>query len=58
MSNNSNGTSKLALLRQKRSIQKTNENVDIEKAIDGFAMSIDTQKLMADIAQNSALVNL
>ena len=58
MSNNSNGTSKLALLRQKRSIQKTNEDVDIEKAIDGFAMSIDTQKLMADIAQNSALVNL
>lgn len=58
MSNNSNGTSKLALLRQKRSIQKTNDEEDIEKAIDGFAMSIDTQKLMADIAQNSALVNL
>ena len=56
MVDKSNGTSKLALLRQNRGI-KTRE-VDIEKAIDGFASSIDTQTMMAEIARNSAIVNL
>lgn len=49
-------TSKLALLRQNRGIKK--QEVDIGKAIDGFADSIDSQTLMAEIARNSACVNL
>lgn len=52
----SNGTSKLALLRQNRGIKK--QEVDIEKAIDGFASSIDSRAMMAEIARNSAIVNL
>lgn len=51
-----NGTSKLALLRQKRGIRKS--EVDIESAIDGFASSIDGKVLAEEIARNSALVNL
>lgn len=45
--NKTNGASKLALLRQKREIQTTSE-ADIEKAIDGFASSIDDKKLMEE----------
>ena len=56
MVDKSKGTSKLALLRQNRGI-KTQE-VDIEKAIDGFASSIDSQAMMAEIARNSAIINL
>lgn len=54
--NNSNGTSKLALLRQNRGIKK--QEVDIAKAIDGFAASIDSQTMIEEIARNSAIVNL
>lgn len=54
--NRTSGTSKLALLRQKREIQTTSE-ADIERAIDGFASSIDSKKLMEEIARNSAIVN-
>ncbi len=50
------GTSKLAQLRQNRGIKK--QEVDIEKAIDGFVASIDSQTMMAEIARNSAIVNL
>lgn len=56
MRGNQSSTSKLALLRQSRSIRK--QEVDIGKAIDGFADSIDSQTLMAEIARNSACVNL
>lgn len=52
----SNGTSKLALLRQKRSIQK--QEIDIEKAIDGFATTLDDKKMLEEIAKNSASVDL
>lgn len=52
----SNGTSKLAQLRQNRCTPKA--TVNIEDAIDGYASSIDTQKMMEEIARNSALVNL
>ena len=55
MVDKSNGTSKLALLRQNRGIRT--QEVDIEKAIDGFAASIDSQAMMAEIARNSAIVN-
>ncbi len=51
-----NGTSKLALLRQNRSIQK--QEVNIEKAIDGYVSSIDSQTLIEEIARNSSIVNL
>lgn len=51
-----NGCSKLALLRQNRGIQK--QEVDIERAIDGYASSIDSNKLAEEIARNSAIVNL
>lgn len=54
--NEPNGTSKLALLRQNRSIQK--QEVSIERAIDGFAASIDNQTMIEEIARNSASVNL
>lgn len=54
--NKPNGTSKLALLRQNRSIQK--KDVNIESAIEGFATSIDNQTIIDEIARNSACVNL
>ncbi len=50
------GTSKLALLRQNRGMKK--QEVDIGKAIDGFAASIDDKAMMEEIARNSAIVNL
>lgn len=53
---NTSNTSKLALLRQNRGVKK--QEVDIGKAIDGFAASIDSQTMMAEIARNSACVNL
>lgn len=56
MVSSNGGTSKLALLRQKRGIKKS--EVDIESAIDGFASSIDGKVLAEEIARNSALVNL
>ena len=56
MENNSNGNSKLALLRQNRGIQK--REVDIEGAIDGFVASIDSQTMIEEIARNSSIVNL
>lgn len=56
MKGNTSGTSKLALLRQRGSIKK--QGVDIGKAIDGFAASIDDQTMKAEIARNSACVNL
>ncbi|MBQ6991512.1 MAG: VWA domain-containing protein [Clostridia bacterium] len=49
------GLSKLELLRKKRSLPQT--EVNVEKAIDGFASSIDTETMMAEIAQNSAVIN-
>ena len=49
------GLSKLELLRQKRSVPQT--EVNVEKAIDGFASSIDTETMIAEIARNSAVVN-
>ncbi len=52
----SKGTSKLAQLRQKSGSPKT--KVNIERAIEGYASSIDSQKMMEEIARNSALVNL
>lgn len=58
MVNSQNGTSKLALLRQKRDGIKTKDTEEnIEKAIDGYAASIDTKKMMAEIEKNSAHVN-
>jgi hypothetical protein len=54
--NPNNGASKLALLRQNRGIKK--QDVDIGKAIDGFAASIDDKMMMEEIARNSAIVNL
>lgn len=56
MVDNLSGTSKLAQLRQNKGIKK--QEVDIERAIDGFAASIDGQAMMAEIARNSAIVNL
>lgn len=56
MKGNNSSTSKLALLRQSRSIKK--QGVDIGKAIDGFVASIDDQMMMAEIKRNSACVNL
>lgn len=56
MADSSSGTSKLALLRQNRGVQRT--KVDIGKAIDGFAQSIDDKNMMEDISRNSAIVNL
>lgn len=53
---NATGTSKLALLRQNRSIKK--QEVDIEKAMDGFVSSLDTKTMMQEIKRNSASVNL
>lgn len=50
------GASKLELLRQKRGIKA--QAVDVEKAIDGLASSIDSQAMMAEIERNSAVVNL
>lgn len=50
-----NGTSKLALLRQNRGIKK---EVDISKAIEGFASSIDSKTMIEEIERNSAHVNL
>lgn len=53
---NPNGSlTKLASLRQNRSVKP--QKVDISKAIDGFASSIDNQSLMAEIARNSSEVN-
>lgn len=52
----SKGTSKLAQLRQNRGNLKT--TVNIERAIDGYASSIDSQKMMEEIARNSAVVNM
>lgn len=46
--------SKLALLRQNRGLKK--QDVDIEGAIDGYAQSIDTETMMAEIERNSASV--
>ena len=54
--NSKNGTSKLALLRQNKGLKR--QAVDIEKAIDGFAASIDDKIMMEEISQNSAIVNL
>lgn len=50
------GTSKLELLRQNRGLKT--QKVDIEKAIDGFASSIDNEAMIEEIARNSAIVNL
>lgn len=50
------GLSKLELLRQNRGVPKA--EVNIRKAIDGFASSIDTETMIAEIARNSAIVNL
>lgn len=56
---NPGGTmSKLALLRQNRSLEKNGNSVDIAAAIDGYASSIDTKQIEADIARNSAHVGL
>lgn len=56
MANMPNGTlSKLELLRQNRGLKKT--EVDVRKAIDGFASSIDTNVMVAEIARNSAIMN-
>lgn len=53
---NPNGSlTKLASLRQSKSAKP--QKVDISKAIDGFASSIDNQSLMAEIARNSSEVN-
>lgn len=52
----SNATSKLALLRQSREVKR--QEVDVEKAIDGFVSSIDSRTMMAEIARNSSIVNL
>ena len=51
------GLSKLALLRQNKGL-KPKEGVNIEKAIDGFASSIDTTAMVEEIKRNSAIVNL
>ena len=53
---NTNDTSKLALLRQNRSIKK--QEVDIEKAMEGFVSSLNTQTMLQEIKRNSASVNL
>lgn len=62
MSNNGkpDGTmSKLALLRQSKSLgKKDTSETDIAAAIDGYAASIDTKQMEADIARNSAHVIL
>lgn len=56
MANTPNGSlSKLELLRQNRGLKKT--EVDVRKAIDGFASSIDTNVMVAEIARNSAIIN-
>lgn len=56
MMNKSGGASKLALLRQNRSVKA--QEVDIEKAIDGYAASLNTQTMLAELARSSAIVNL
>lgn len=56
LSGTHNRTSKLAQLRQNKTISKA--PVDVEAAIDGYASSIDSKKMMEEIARNSALVNL
>lgn len=56
MSNESNGASKLALLKQKKSLSPTSTD-DIEKAIDGLAASYDTDRVFEQIKNNSAIVN-
>lgn len=55
LSGTHNSTSKLAQLRQNKAISKA--PVNIEAAIDGYASSIDIQKMIEEIARNSALVN-
>lgn len=55
MTGKQDGTSKLALLRQNRGIKK--QKIDIEKAIDGYASSIDSQTILKEIESNSAIVN-
>lgn len=53
---NSQSSSKLMLLRQKKR-ELNKQNVDIEKAIEGFAASIDDRTMIAEIERNSAIVN-
>lgn len=56
MVNQSTQISKLELLRKTKGIQR--EEVNIEKAIDGLAESMDSQIVVAEIEKGSAIVNL
>lgn len=56
--NKNNGTSKLASLRQKKLSTSTKESsLDIEKAVEGYAASIDTNTMLSEIEKSSAHVN-